>query len=50
MPRVLADGQIVDYLEFVDTVVVEAALFDNPLARPSEMRREPMTITDLVSR
>ena len=46
----IGDGQIVEYLEFVDTVVVEAALFDNPLVRPSEMRREPMTITDLVSR
>jgi len=43
-------GQIVEYLEFVDTVVVEAALFDNPLVRPSELQREPMSITDLVSR
>ena len=46
----IGDGQIVEYLEFVDTVVVEAALFDNPLTRPSEPQRAPMSITHLVER
>ena len=45
----VADGQITEYLEFVDTVVVEDALFDNPLVRPSKLQREPLSFTHLVS-
>ena len=41
------DAQIIEYVEFVDTVVVENALFDNPLTRPPERRRSPMSITSL---
>jgi uncharacterized protein len=38
------EGQIVEYIEFVDTVLVEAAIFDNPLSTPSELQREPLTV------
>jgi ketosteroid isomerase-like protein len=40
----VGDGQITEYVEFVDTVLVEAALFGNPLTRPSQLQREPLRI------
>ena len=46
----IGGGQIVEYLEFVDTVRVEAAICDNLLSRPAELRRNPMTIADISSR
>jgi len=46
----IGGGQIVEYLEFVDTVRVEAAICDNLLSRPAELRRNPMTIADIASR
>jgi ketosteroid isomerase-like protein len=36
--------QIVEYVEFVDTVLIEAALFDNHLAQPRSLEREPLSI------
>jgi ketosteroid isomerase-like protein len=41
----IGDGQIIEYLEFADTVLIEAAIFDNPLERPSELQREPLSLT-----
>jgi ketosteroid isomerase-like protein len=46
----IGDGQIIEYFEFLDTVVIESALFDNPLARPSELQREKLSISRLESR
>jgi uncharacterized protein len=41
----IADGQIAEYLEFVDTALVESAIFDNPLSNPpSALPRPAMTI------
>jgi hypothetical protein len=32
-------------LEFADTVLIEAAIVDNPLVRPSKPPREPLRVT-----
>jgi uncharacterized protein len=41
----IGDGQIIEYLEFADTVVIEAAIFDNPLVRPSKLHRKPLGLS-----
>jgi uncharacterized protein len=46
----ISGSQIVEYLEFADTVVIENAIFNNPLTRPSTLQREPLTVAQSADR
>ena len=46
----ISGDQIIEYLEFTDTVVIENAIFGNPLTRPSTLQREPLTVAQSVDR
>jgi ketosteroid isomerase-like protein len=41
----IRDNLIAEYVEFVDTVLVEAALFDNPLQREEAMSRPQLALS-----